>query len=118
LIVIPVIHVIHSPQQFFWLQQNSFKPSSDNRAFEDSSPKTMCSAFYQKKVSSLKQADLTNMFKKASKSVHISTIVVSPDPLSPTLTSSPMKKPWNIEEDTNTLNQQMKDTSKWNTPMI
>jgi hypothetical protein len=54
---------------------------------------TMCFAFYQKKVSSLKQADLTNMFKKASKSVHTSTIVVPPDPLSPTLTSSPMKNP-------------------------
>jgi hypothetical protein len=31
----------------------------------------------------LKEADLTNMFKKASKSVHTSTVVVSPDPLSP-----------------------------------
>jgi hypothetical protein len=48
----------------------------------------MCFVFYQKKVSSLKQADLTNMFKKASKSVHTSTIVASPDPMSPILTSS------------------------------
>ena len=93
LIVIALIHVIHSPQHFFRVQQKSLNPSSDNPAFEDGSPKTMCFAFYQEKVSSLKQADLTNMFKKASKSVHTSTVVVSPDPLSPTLTSSPMKNP-------------------------
>jgi len=61
--------------------------------FEDSIAKTTCFAFYQKKVLSLKQADLTNMFKKPSKSVHTSTVVVSLDPLSPTLTSSPMKNP-------------------------
>jgi len=77
-----------STSTFFRVQQNSFNPSSDNPAFEDSSPKTTCFVFYQKKVSSLKQADLTNMFKKASKGVHTSTVVVSPNPMSPTLTSS------------------------------
>jgi hypothetical protein len=46
----------------------------------------------KKKTSSMKQADLRDMFKKAFESVNISTIVVSPDALSPTpSTSSAMK---------------------------
>jgi len=40
----------------------------------------------------MKQADLRNMFKNASKSVCISTITVTPDPFSPIPpTSSAMK---------------------------
>jgi hypothetical protein len=56
----------------------------------------------------MKQADHRDMFKKASKGVYTSTVVVSPDPLSPTIrNSSPM-----------TLNQQFKEISKWNTLLI
>jgi hypothetical protein len=52
-----------------------------------SSPNTSSFALYQKKASSMKQADLRDMFKKGSKSVCTSTVVVSPDPLSPTPSS-------------------------------
>jgi hypothetical protein len=48
----------------------------------------------------LKQADLGDMIREASKSVCTSTDVVSPDPLSPTLSnSSAVKTPENTEED-------------------
>jgi hypothetical protein len=56
----------------------------DNLALEESSPKTGFLAFYQIKALSMKQAALRNMLKKAFKRVNTSTIVVSPDPLSPT----------------------------------
>jgi hypothetical protein len=48
----------------------------------------------------MKEADLRDMFKKASKSVSTSTIVVSPDPffLSHQFFSA-MKTPENTEED-------------------
>jgi hypothetical protein len=40
------------------------------------------------------------MFRQVSKSIYTSTVVVSPDPLSPTpSTSSALKAPENIEED-------------------
>jgi hypothetical protein len=38
------------------------------------------SCFYQKNVSSMKQVDLRDMFKKASTSVGISTILTPPNP--------------------------------------
>jgi hypothetical protein len=47
----------------------------------------------------LEQADLRDMFKKISKSVCTSIVAVSPDPLSPTPTSSALKTPENTEED-------------------
>jgi hypothetical protein len=48
----------------------------------------------------MKQADIREMLKQASKSVSISTNVVSPDPLSPTpSTSSATKTPENTEDD-------------------
>jgi hypothetical protein len=48
----------------------------------------------------MKQADLREMFKKASKSICTSTIVVPPDPSSPTpSTSSATKIPENTEEE-------------------
>ena len=48
----------------------------------------------------MKQAALRGMVKNASKSVCTSTTVVSPDPLSPTpSTSSAMKTPEKTEED-------------------
>jgi hypothetical protein len=58
----------------------------------------------------MKRADLRDMFKKASKRVCTSTIVLSPYPLSPTPTTSATKTPENTEEDPDALNQQMKDT--------
>jgi hypothetical protein len=56
--------------------------------------------FYQKKASSMKQADLRNKLKKVSKSVCTSTIVVPPDLLFPTPSiSSAIKTPENSEQD-------------------
>ena len=47
----------------------------------------------------MKQANIKEMFREASKSVSISTNVISPDPLSPTSsTSSATKTPENIED--------------------
>jgi len=64
----------------------------------------------------MKQADTKEMSKEASNSVSISTNAVSPDPLSPTpSTSSATKTPENIEDDPN---EQVKEISKWNTPLI
>jgi hypothetical protein len=48
----------------------------------------------------VKQAYLRDMFKKASNSVCISVVVLSPDPLSPTQsTSSAIKTPENTKKD-------------------
>jgi hypothetical protein len=47
----------------------------------------------KKKTSSMKQADLRDMFKKASKSVCTTMVVVSPDTLFPTPSTSGMKTP-------------------------
>jgi hypothetical protein len=48
----------------------------------------------------IKQADLSDMIKKASKSACTSTVVVMPDPLALTpSTSSAMETPENTEED-------------------
>ena len=43
------------------------------------------------------------MFKKASKNVCTSTVLVSPDPLSPTPTFSAMKAPENTEQNPDDL---------------
>jgi hypothetical protein len=55
------------------------------------------------------------MFKKASKNICTTTVLASPNPFSPTPTSSAMKTP---ETQKMTLNQQMKKISKWNTPLL
>jgi hypothetical protein len=56
--------------------------------------------FLSEKASSMRQEDLRDMFIKASNSVCTSTIVVAPDSLSPTpSTSSTLKIPENTEED-------------------
>jgi hypothetical protein len=56
----------------------------------------------------MKQADLKHMFRKASKSVHASTIMISADSLcSVPSNSSVMKTPENTERTLMTLNQQM-----------
>jgi hypothetical protein len=48
----------------------------------------------------MKETDLRDMFKVASRSICISTFAVSPDPLSPTPSaSSAVKTPENKEED-------------------
>jgi hypothetical protein len=48
----------------------------------------------------MKQANLSNIFKDASKSVSTSTIVASPDPLSPNQsTCLALKTPENTKED-------------------
>jgi hypothetical protein len=67
----------------------------------------------------LKWADLKDLFKKASKSVCMSAIVVSLDPLShiPS-TSSALKLQKTQKMILMTLNQQMKEIPKWNTPLI
>jgi len=60
-------------------------------------PKTITFAFYQEKASSIKQADVWDIFKKASKCVSNSTAVVSPHPLSPASTFSALKNPEHTE---------------------
>lgn len=56
--------------------------------------------FNQEKASSVKDTYLMDMFKKATKSAHTSTVVLSPDPLSLTAsTSSATKTPADTEED-------------------
>jgi len=48
----------------------------------------------------MKQADHRDMFRKSSKGVYTSTVVGSPDPLSPiSRNSSPMKTPEDTEKD-------------------
>jgi len=67
----------------------------------------------------MKQTNLRDMIKKASKSVCATATGVSPDPLSPTpSTSSAMKTPKNTEKDPETWKQQMEEIPKWNTPLI
>jgi hypothetical protein len=64
----------------------------------------------------VKQAHLGDMLKKASNSVCSSTTGVSPNPLSPT--PSTYEDPENTDRNLMTLNQHMKEISKWNTPLI
>jgi hypothetical protein len=55
--------------------------------------------FTRTKASSMKQAHFSDMFKKASKNFCTSTVVVTPDPLSPTpSTSSTVETPKNTKE--------------------
>jgi hypothetical protein len=62
--------------------------------------KILLSTFYQKKKnSSVKQSYLRDIFKEATKRVCTSTTVASPDPLSPTSSSSSaVKAPESMEE--------------------
>jgi hypothetical protein len=68
----------------------------------------------------MKQEDLRDMFIDASKSVCTSTVVVSPDPLSPAPSNiSAVKRLQKTEKRTlMTLNQQMKEISKWSTRLM
>jgi hypothetical protein len=66
----------------------------------------------------MKQADPRDMFTKVSKSVCTLTVVVFPDPLSPApLISTAMKTPEN-KRTLMTLNQQVKEITKLNIPVI
>jgi hypothetical protein len=76
--------VVEGNKYISWVQQSSFKQTSDNPALEKTSPKTGSFAFYQKDVLSMKQAGLRDMFENAYKGVCTSTVAVSPDPLCPT----------------------------------
>jgi hypothetical protein len=59
------------------------------------------------------------MFKEALKSVCTSAILVSHDPLSPTpKTASAVKTPDNTEGYPHNPEPEMKEISKWNTPLI
>jgi hypothetical protein len=64
----------------------------------------------------MKQADLSDMFKKVTRSLCTSN-VVSPVPLSPT-PSVTMKTAKTQKKTMITLNQQMKEIPKWNTLAI
>jgi hypothetical protein len=64
----------------------------------------------------MKQAGLRNMFKKESKSVRTSTLVVSPDPLSPT--PSTIKTPENMEEESDTAEPADEGDNQMEQPVI
>lgn len=65
----------------------------------ESSLKSISFALYQKKAL-MDQANCRDMFRKASKSVWTSTIVMPPDPLFPAQSVSlVMKRPENAEDD-------------------
>jgi len=67
----------------------------------------------------VKERDLREVFSKVSKSVCTSTIAVSPDHLSPAPpNSTAVKTPEHTERTRMTLNQQMKEISKWNTALV
>jgi len=69
------------------------------------------------KASSIKQADCRDIFKKASKCVHMSTTVVSPDHLFPTpSTYAALKTPENTDGEPD--DPQPTEISKWNTHVI
>jgi len=70
-------------------------------AIEESSLKTTSSSSYQKQASSMKLANLNDMFKKAYKGVCKSTIVVSSDTLSLAPTILAIKTPQHMEENSN-----------------
>jgi len=75
------IHVCSSvPSICFVVQQNFFNPVSVNLALDESSPMIRSYAFYQKRSSLVKQADLKDVIRKASRSVRTS-VVISPEPL-------------------------------------
>jgi len=65
---------------------------------------------------STKQEDLTDIFKKVSKSSCTSTIVASPEPLPPHYQL--LQLWWPPKTQKRAMNQQIKEISKRNTPMI
>jgi hypothetical protein len=86
-----------------------------NLTLEESIPKTKSSAVYQRKASSMKQADLRNMFRKASRvSAHQTMWYL----LTPCLLLHQILQLRRLHKTQKrtlmTLNQQMKEISKWN----
>jgi len=84
-------------------------------ALQKSSPKKASFAFDQTKALPMEQSDLRDMFRKTSKSIGTSTILASPNLMSPTPPPSATKLQKTKKM---TLNQQMKKISKWSTPLI
>jgi hypothetical protein len=75
------IHVCSSvPSICSIVQQNSFNPVSVNLVLDESSSMIRSFAFYQKRSSSVKQADLKDVFRRASRSVR-TLVMISPEPL-------------------------------------
>lgn len=80
------------PLNQFHIQHDSFNPASNNSdilitRLKESSSKTNSFAFHwreKKTAVLLKQADLRDIFRKVSRSICTSIIVVYPDHLSPT----------------------------------
>jgi hypothetical protein len=70
------------------------------------SPKTGNFAFDQIKASQMEQFDLRDMFRKTSISVFTSTILASPNPLSPTPSPSALKTSENTKEDHNPADEE------------
>jgi hypothetical protein len=69
--------------------------------------------FNQKKASSMKQADIRDMFRKASNNECASTVIVSPDPCLLLHQLVQLQRPQKIQKGIlMTLNQQMKEVSK------
>jgi hypothetical protein len=83
-------------KNYTWKQASEFiskfvefaESSSHYTAAEVMNLHILLNTFYQKRASAMKQAELRDMFKKASKSVSTSTFAVPPDPLSTTTSSS------------------------------
>jgi hypothetical protein len=73
-------------------------------------------AFYQGRKKSISETDFSGMLKNLSWSAGTSN--VSPDPLSPTPTSSTMKTPKNTEEDPNDPEPADEEKTKWNAALI
>jgi hypothetical protein len=103
---------------------NSFDPTSDNLEIltvwhmRRVAPGLEVLVFTRIKVLSVKQADLRDMFKKASSNVCTSTVVVCHDHFCPTpSTCSPMNTPKSTEEDCGDPEPAVK-ISRWNTPLI
>jgi uncharacterized protein with von Willebrand factor type A (vWA) domain len=75
--------------------------------------------FYQKKGSSMKLANLRNMFKKASKCISTSTTMISPEPRLLLHQLLQLQRLQKTEKRTlMMLNQHIKEISHWNTPLI
>jgi hypothetical protein len=89
---------------------------SDNLAGESNS-KTRSFAFYQQKASSVTQAGFRDIQKGLQECM--STVVVFPDPLTPTPSVSwAMMTPENTEEGPHDLELAGENISKWNAPQI
>jgi len=85
---------------------------------EESSLKTTSSSFYQKQASAMKLANLRDIFKKAYKGTHTSTIVVSSGTLSLAPTILTIKTPNTWKRTLIVQNQHMKKIPKWNTHLL